>query len=329
MSNYQYQLEMFDDELYISYLSRLYSRYGFIEVAQFNKELFKNSRKSIDLDIIYPINIELLSTSNECLIKGSLFTYQYMFIGRKLERIYKSILIGDGKIQKINLGITPTKQKRFLKYCPLCYREDTEPYFHTSHQYLPICLKHHVKLVESSIAIDSREKFIFKTLIEEDRIDEVEKIDIPTEQIRFYEYVKQVVDNGIDFNAKGTISDYLSFWMKKREYTTIRQNALRTINLYRESKNRFSEFIDFDFPTLSSFKSVLKGYSFNSLTILVIAYILEIPTEELTHHIKSKIVKNNVKLIKQLYSEGFSQEEISKEFQVTRQYISKLVNDKY
>ena len=328
---YKYALEMFQDELYISFLSRLYARYGFIEPARFNEEIFKNPRKTVDLELVNPIDIERLTVSTESLIKGSLFTYQYMFIeGKKLEKMFKSILSCDGKVNKLNMGITPTKKKKFLKYCPLCNREETEPYFHTSHQYLPICLKHHVKLVESSIAIDSREKFLYKTLIEEDRVDEVEKIDMPVEQIRFNEYVKQVVKNGIDFNARGTISSYLSYWMNKRGYTTIRQNALRTINLYKESKNRFSEFIDFDFSTLSSFKSVLKGYSYNSLTILIIAYTLQIKPEELTHHKKSKRVnRNNVTKIKQLYSEGFSQEEIGKEFQVSRQFISKLLNDKY
>ena len=321
---------MFSDELYISYLSRIYARYGFIEVSKFNKEFFKNSKKTIDLDIINPMNVELLTVSIESLIKGSLFTYQYMFIGgKKLEKIYKSILSSDGKVNKLNMGITPTKKKRFLKYCPLCYREESEPYFHTSHQYLPICLKHKSRLVESSIAIGSREKFLYKTLIEEDRVDKVEKIDIPTEQIRFYEYVKQVVDNEIDFNAKGTISSYLSRWMNKREYTTIRQNALRTIDFYKESKKRFSEFVDFEFPTLSSFKSALKGNSYNSLTILIIAYTLDITSNELTHHTKNMRVKNNVRKIKQLYREGNSQEEISKIFKVTRQFISKLVNDKY
>lgn len=326
---YKYSLEILPDELYISYLSRLFARYGFIEPARFNKEIFKDSRKTIDLELINPIYDELLTVSTESLIKGSLFTYQYMFIGKKLEKIYQSMLNSDGKVSKVNMGITPTKKKRYLKYCPLCNREESEPYFHTSHQYLNVCLKHRSRLVESSIAIGSKEKTTYKTLIEEDRVDEVEKINIPLEQIRFYEYVKQVVDNEIDFNARGTISSYLFYWMKKREYTTIRQNALRTINLYKESKNKFSEFISFDFPTLSSFKSVLKGYSFNSLTILIIAYTLDITTNDLTHRNKSnKKIHNNVNKIKKLYREGYTQEYIANVFNVTRQFVSKIINDK-
>ena len=326
---YQYPLEMFSDELYISYLSRLYARYGFIEVSKFNKEFFKNSKKTIDLDIINPMNVELLTVSIENLIKGSLFTYQYMFIGgKKLEKIYNSLVLGDGNVQKLNMVITPVNNKRFLKYCPICSREE-EPYFHTVHQYMPICLKHKARLVESSIVIYSREKITYKTLIEESREDTVEKINIPTEQIRFYEYVEQVVNNGIDFNAKGTISDYLTYWVNKRQFTTIRQNAVKVRNFYRYSKNKFSTFVDFDFPTLSSFKTVLKGNSFNSFTILVMAFTLEISSNELSHHIKKNRVKSNVIKIKKLYSEGYSQEEICKEFNVTRQYISKIINERY
>ena len=322
---------MFSDELYISYLSRIYARYGFIEVSKFNKEFFKNSKKTIDLDIINPMNVELLTVSIESLIKGSLFTYQYMFIGgKKLEKIYKSILSSDGKVNKLNMGITPTKKKRYLKYCSICSKEEEESYFHTAHQYMSICLKHKARLVESSVAIGSKERITYKTLLEEDRVDVVEKIDIPSEQIRFYEYVEQVVNNGIDFDARGTVNNFLSYWMKKSEYTTTRQNALRTIKLYKESKKRFSEFIDFDFPTLSSFQSVFKGYSYNSLTILVIAYNLQIKSDELTRHIKRKRTnKNNVSKIKQLYSENFTQEEISKKFKITRQFVSKIINEKY
>lgn len=327
---YQYPLEMFSDELYISYFSRLFAHYGFIEVSQFNKEFYKNSRKTIDLEIINAIQKDKLTVSMDRLIKGSLFTYQYMFLAsKKLEKIYTSMLAGNGKVHKVNMGIAPANKKRYLKYCPICSKEEAEPYFHTAHQYMSICLKHKARLVESSIAIGSKERITYKTLIEEDKVDVVEKIDIPIEQIRFYEYVEQVVNNGIDFNVRGTISDYLSYWMNKREYTTTRQNALRTIYFYKESKNRFSKFVDFDFPTLSSFKSVLKGYSYNSFTILIIAYTLQIKPEELTHHKKSKRVKNNVRKIKQLYSEGFSQEEISKEFKITRQFVSKIINEKY
>jgi hypothetical protein len=321
---------MFDDELYISYLSRIYARYGFIEVGQFNQELFLNSRKTLDLDIINPIKIDLLSISKESLIKGSLFTYQYMFIGgEKFEKIYMSMMYSDGSIQKLNMRITPSKQKRFLKYCSYCYREETEPYFHISHQYSSICLKHHIKLVESSISIGSKEKITYKTLIEEKCNREIEKNEISNEEINFFEYVEQVVRNGITFKKKDTISDYLSYWIIKRAFTTTRQNALRTIKLYKYCKNKFRNFIDFDFPTLSTFKSVLKGFSYNTKTILIIAYSLEIPSSELKYQIKRDFPKNNVDMIKKLYRDNLSQEYISKLFNVTRQYISKIINDLY
>jgi hypothetical protein len=113
--------------------------------------------------------------------------------------------------------------ERYLRYCPLCVKEDREiygeAYWHRKHQIrnMGICAKHKCRLIESSVPAKSEQSFTFCPAenYTYDR-DVVFENDSPL--VRYMEYLVSVFDSEMDFDNDIPISSILYDGMSRTKY---------------------------------------------------------------------------------------------------------------
>lgn len=328
MTTAKYPLEIYEDELYISYLSRIYARYGFIEPSAFNKTVFCNPRKNANLYFVNLINNGILSVSIDELARHSLLNTQILF-NSEANAIWKSIRNSDRKYQRLDIGISTANVKPYVRYCPKCAKEQEERYFKVVDQILPICLVHRCLLVDSSVKSNSKTTISHLSFMELPISDKIVDCTYSQMQINYYSYIDKVVRCDTRIFTKNTVADYLADVLIAKGYSNLRQDRLKVTKFYRECKTFYSSFDDFRFVSLSSFKAIFKNLSYSIFTISMIGFYLGIKPEELAlHSIKTRKFRN-VEKIKEMYVKGYSQEQIAKMYKCSRQNISKIILDKY
>ena len=158
-----YFSELYEDELIYSWIARYYAHSGYTSVADAYQDLYfnKNLRPSVELmnnliDDAKSVMTRYMSLE-ELIYNHTLFPEYGRFIApTKRERLVKEADFSRGNW--INSLMIPfLTGERYLKYCPLCAKEDRdthgEAYWHRKHQItsINICVKHGVHLQNSEI----------------------------------------------------------------------------------------------------------------------------------------------------------------------------------
>ena len=113
--------------------------------------------------------------------------------------------------------------ERYLRFCPLCVREDREvygeTYWHRKHQIrnMRICTKHKCMLMESSVSAKSEQSFTFcpaeNHIYQSDVVFENDPL-----MIRFAEYLDSIFGAPVDFENDISISSILYDGMSRTKY---------------------------------------------------------------------------------------------------------------
>lgn len=162
--------QLYDNELFYSVIARYRRMCGMVSRRAFIEDLFGKfvviRSSNFPQYIQYFINnLPPASkiTANEIIINNTLFSFYTSFLsGSRTELVYKTMEIGGegSKLnveQQIGFGGSKVSNPNYLRYCPLCFKEDVdrlgESYWRTNHQITGIyyCSKHHVLLKESSV----------------------------------------------------------------------------------------------------------------------------------------------------------------------------------
>ena len=155
--------ELYEDELIYSWIARYYVHSGYTSAADTYQDLYfnKNLRPSVELMNNLIDDAKLVMTRymslEELIYNHTLFPEYGRFIDpTKRERLLKEADFSRGNW--INSLMIPfSTGERYLKYCPLCAKEDRdthgEAYWHRKHQItsINICVKHGVYLQNSEI----------------------------------------------------------------------------------------------------------------------------------------------------------------------------------
>ena len=156
--------ELYEDELIYSWIARYYVHSGYTSAADAYQDLYfnKNLRPSVELmnnliDDAKSVMAKYMSLE-ELIYNHTLFPEYGRFIDpTKRERLVKEADFSRGNW--INSLMIPfSTGEKYLKYCPLCAKEDRdthgEAYWHRKHQItsINICVKHGVYLQNSEIA---------------------------------------------------------------------------------------------------------------------------------------------------------------------------------
>lgn len=158
--------ELYEDELIYSWIARYLVHSGYTSAADTYQDLYfnKNLRPSVELmnnmlDDAKTVMTKYMSME-DLIHKHTLFP-EY---GRFIDPTKREKLVSEADFSRgnwINSLMIPTSiGERYLKYCPLCVKEDRdshgEAFWHRKHQIIgiKICTKHKVYLHDSDVLIN-------------------------------------------------------------------------------------------------------------------------------------------------------------------------------
>jgi len=109
--------------------------------------------------------------------KNTLFPFYKPFLSQVQARVVRERMLtakaGGDVHMSVGVMASTISSPRYLRICPECYKEDDErygePYWHRSHQVagVRICHKHSVALIETTVAVSSKQnKHAFHMLVE-------------------------------------------------------------------------------------------------------------------------------------------------------------------
>ena len=249
----------YGDELAYSLVSRAYAQSGYFHYRYFAKEVFEVSTIRPDFEFLNPYTHKFLSLFTnykplaDIIFKHTMFPYYARFMPmKKKEEAFNALSAFESKLfyQKLTMNKSKTCDVRYLRYCPLCVKEDRkqfgETYWHRVHQirHISICPQHLCFLINSNIPITSTASPILITA-EACIGDMTVNLCNNVTECRVAKYVAEVFQSplnldldiriGDHFNSKLIGTPYISRRGEKRYMCQLHQDYLRYyegVNIY-------------------------------------------------------------------------------------------------
>ena len=281
---------IYPDELVYSWFCRYYVHSGSLNHKLALDDLFCKRSDCLSKEFIGNLNsevrerIEKVITVRDLILKHTMFTQYARFVPNKKETV--EILINDGTVDVHTLfTVLPREDNdRFLKYCPLCVKEDRarygETYWHRAHQIrgMQVCTKHGCILNPSDVFAISYNSFSFQPA--EFNVDEEAKIVMVDEDsLDYYSYIADVFNATIDFDNEIPISAVLYRFLKEQGY--LRGSQRRVQQLSKDMCRFFNELFVYNVASFNQVQRVLHGSLYEFSTVCQVAYYLGIPVYEL------------------------------------------------
>lgn len=188
------------------------------------------------------------------------------------------------------MNLPVLKEKRFLRFCPECAKEDREKrretYWYREHQIprIRVCLKHRLFLENSSIPIYSKTTpglFDAESTVPENAVYRLCENEI---EIEFTQYVLEVFRQPVDTQTDFSISAFLHAKLKP-EYKN-ESGIIRNMKRLYEDYTSFYE----GMPVMSQtyMQKIFNGYMYDVYYILQIAFFMGVSVYDITTHIPSQ-----------------------------------------
>lgn len=301
-----YLPELYPDELAYSWFARFGIHTGCISNAMIIRELYcHETYDDPSREFIGHLNSTAKEVINNiCNIKDLILNHtmypayaRFVPLNQKLRALNK---IGNEKIDiKYLLPVTPrNKDDLFLKYCPVCAREDREhygeTYWHRQHQIrdILICPRHKCRLKDSSVYIQSQQSRLFigaeNVIPYEEYVDSI----INPHQIRLAQYIVNVFNAPINFDKDIPPKTILYYQMKRWNYVNTDTNV-------KYMKKMMQDFNAFNVKvkakqneSMRHIQRLLMGNLYDFSTMCKFAYFLHMTIDDLTN---SAITEDQVK----------------------------------
>lgn len=281
----------YEDELFYSWLARCYVKNCYPDYKTFSFQVMGRRDTNPSFEFINRIEEDELENMKKVFKGGikqiidrhTLIPYYSCFIGsEKRQNIYLNAGKANLAFDKL-LGLPNVQHTKFLKYCPVCAKEDRkkygETYWHRKHQIIDVsaCYRHNVKLIETNIAMNEKIRWnLFAAEMEVPVYSETEKVS--ESDIKYACYTAQLLDLAVDLSVDDTMSAgrYLSLRMIGTKYVSVRGNKRHVSQLNRDLNDYWKREIP-----LYKMKKVLRGLTNQTNEIVAIAIILNISPREL------------------------------------------------
>ena len=296
--------EIYPDELVYSWFGRFAVHSGYINsqllqflyckrsdtpIKEFVGNLNPEARACIDN--IYPLK--------DLVLKHTMYPQYARFVPleQRKEALYK-LCYENSDMHHLFAVLPRCEKEQYLKYCPICVKEDrekyAETYWHRKHQIrnMGICRKHRCKLLDSNVSAKSMSLYTFITA--ESVIPNSEEYTLVNNQlqIKFAEYTEQVFDAPVDLEKDVPISAILYYAMKDTEY--MKTENCRYMTKFVQDMTQFYKQIDLnDIASMNRIqKTLLTGRGYDFSLACQLAFFLDIKPEELTD---SKLSEEQIK----------------------------------
>lgn len=285
--------EIYPDELLYSQIARYHSRSGYARYTYTSADIYNNEKlvhPNVDFVNRYTPDAMYWITKNEpwetIVEQHTMYPAYIRFLHkpRKVDAI-NGILTCEGNWK--NLMCLPIlKEKRYIRYCSVCAKEDREnygeTYWHREHQIprIDICTKHKCYLENSIIETSSKTSpglYDAESYVPQESETCICKNE---RKLAFTEYVINVFHQPIDLCNTLSIGKFL--------HSHLGKGYLNESGLVRNISKLYKDYLAFygnEIPTmpLSYMQKIFNGYIFDTYYILQLAYFEGISVNEITH----------------------------------------------
>lgn len=295
-----YLPNIYPDELVYSWFCRYYIHSGSLNYKMALNDLFCKKSDGLSKEFVGNINpearerIEKVISMEDVVLKHTMFPqYARFSIGK--EQILNT-LINNATVDVHNLfTVLPRNDNdRYLKYCPICVKQDREQYgetyWHRLHQIrgMSVCTKHGCMLYLSDVSAISYNSFSFQPV--EFNVDEGAEIIMADEfPLNYYRYIVNVFNAPIDFENEIPISAVLYKVLKEQGYLKGSQRKVQ--QLTEDMYDFFSRRILYNIATFNQVQRVLHGGLYEFSAVCQIAYFLGVSVDEL---VSPKLTKEEI-----------------------------------
>ena len=289
-----YLPEIYDDELFYSYLCRYYVHTGALTHKSALSDIFCKRSDTPIKEFIGNLNTEIKSKIQEIypirhLILGHTMFNQYarfIPLAQKKKALYH--LEFDYCDTHHLFSILPrVETDRFLKYCPVCAEEEREKYgeayWHRKHQIrnMIVCHKHGCLLENTSVKATSEQTFTFCPAEEYATIRSPTMTKNSLSQ-QYAEYMAAVFHAPLSMTTDIPISAVFYHVMSDTRYMAVSGKARHTKQLAEDINAYYKSIGISNIASIYQIQRVLLGDRFDFSVICQIAFYLGISVEDLT-----------------------------------------------
>lgn len=287
--------QFYPDELVYSLLARYYTQTGYMRYVFAAEDLFLSKTVRPDVDFLNQYTPEALGmltrelTMEQIVEKHTMFPCYGRFLNKeRRNKAFQALVQMQGNYHNL---LPMPKQKngegRYLRYCPVCAKEDRkrygETYWHRVHQMPGICVcpEHGCYLVESTVKISGKASpgLVAAELI----VPEKYAISVCKNPLecQLAVYMKEVLQSEIDLESEATVGEFLHSRLEETPYRSVRGEQ-RNIGLFHADFKEFTKGLQENhFTELWQIQKVFTDDRVNFQEICMLALFLKIPAEEL------------------------------------------------
>lgn len=272
--------EPYPDELLYSTLARYFVYSGHSTFKQCSEDLYQcKTRPDIEyLNRMTPDLLSHLGDVEQIILQHTMFPSLRFIPSVKRQQAYQLLLQQDNRYQDF---VFKPKERRVLRYCPMCATEDRQRYGETYWHRIPqihgltVCPMHHVLLKESNIPIYSKEA---GSLLPAEAYvassDIVQCCDRDLDN-KLADFVAEVFAVPVQFDEI-LIGDYLR--QQAKAYRSPSGKSIRSKKLFQDFRSIFP-----NSPITEDWqiRKIFNGFRFDLVEICQLAIVLGVTSEEL------------------------------------------------
>lgn len=290
--------EIYPDELVYSWFCRYAVYSGNVSNSQVLQDLYRNNHDLPFKEFIGNLNssarkqISNMYPLETLVLEHTMYPQYARFIPleQKKNALYK-LCYENCDFHHLFSVLPRYENEEFLKYCPLCAKEDREKYgetyWHRKHQLrnLTICSKHKCKLLNSSISAKNRNIFIFYAA--EIAVTQTEEKCIIYENnllsIKFAKYMEQIFESPMNFENSVPVDAVLYSIIKDAKYIN-QTGSQKYLTKFTTDMTCFYEKMGLNnIASINSMRRTFHGEVYDFSLICQIGFFLNILPEALVN----------------------------------------------
>lgn len=335
----RYFPNFYPDELVYSLLSRYYTKSGYLTYRYTAEELFLSRSVRPDMDFVNAYTPEALrlitqgQSMEEVVLKHTMFPYYGHFLPkeRRLKAFQALISMWGNYHNLMPIPIRKDGSSRYIRYCPLCAKQDRElygeTYWHRTHQMIGMtaCPFHGCYLKNSSVIISGKAPPMLKSA--EEVIPITESVELSSDiENHLAQYMAEVFQSAVDMESEGTVGQFLYSQMANSKYRSLRGQQRNMELLHSDFSLYYKDFPNNWFTELWQIQKVLTDDRYNFYEVCLIAMFLEIPPDELVHRELPEKTQQELfdAEVHRLHEQGLKYTEIAKQLGASYQLVKSI-----
>lgn len=287
-----------DDELVYSVLCRFFDRSGILSYRHAAEALFLNKMAKPVIEFVNEYTDDVLAlllkhnSMEELILQHTMAPYYMRFLDlpRRTAAMKALTSMDNSYWQHLLLPSNRTKgkdTKRYLRFCPICAREDRarhgETYWHRSHQlrHIDVCPIHGCSLKESEIAITTEGP---PALVSAESVVPLQYDALPCEnelQLRLAQYVNDVFHAPMNMRSTVTTGAFFRSRLEGTPYISLRGERRNLRLLYQDFSRFYASIPNHPLSEMWQVEKLFCNHNHSMVPVCMMGLFLDIFVQDL------------------------------------------------